>query len=101
MVLLKDPKNFEQAAELLKALGHPARLCIICGLMEENDGCNVTTMQSCMGIPQSTVSQHLNVLKSKGIVAGRRRGNEICYYIADERVKLLAKQVKDIFGLDA
>jgi DNA-binding transcriptional ArsR family regulator len=94
---LRDPKRFEPVAEILKALGHPARLCIISGLIEEEDGCNVTNMQECLGIPQSTVSQHLSVLKSKGILEGRRRGNEICYFIADKRIKKLLRYIMNEF----
>ena len=38
-------------------------------------------------IPQSTVSQHLGILKNRGIITARKTGVETCYYISDERVK--------------
>lgn len=72
-------------SEKLKALGHPARLCIVCRLMKRD--CNVSKMQSCLDLPQSTVSQHLAVLKSRGIVQGKRSGVEMVYSIADDDVK--------------
>ncbi len=68
--------------DLLKVLGHPARLCIVDGLLN-NEGCNVTYMQSCLNIPQSTVSQHLAKLKAAGIIEGKREGLEIKYKVVN------------------
>ena len=79
-------KTYLSTAELLKALGHPVRLCIVRGLLQK-DQCNVTYMQECLGLPQSTVSQHLQKLRTAGIVQAERNGLEINYTIADERVK--------------
>lgn len=78
-------KNLEDKAELLKALAHPVRLCIIEGLMQNK--CNVTKIQTCLGLPQSTISQHIGVLKAKGILKGERRGLEICYEVVNEEAK--------------
>lgn len=77
--------NLSKTAEILKAIGHPARLCIICKLMCKD--CNVSTMQNCLDLPQSTVSQHLAILKSRGIIEGKRKGVEVIYSIANEDVK--------------
>lgn len=80
--------EYENASELLKLLGHPARLCILIGILEkENAGCNVTYMQSCLNIPQSTVSQHLSKLKAAGIIKGERNGLEIQYRVVDDNVE--------------
>lgn len=70
-------------SETLKALGHPARLCIVHGLLT-NEGCNVSYMQSCLNIPQSTVSQHLAKLKAAGIIEGTREGLEMKYKVVNE-----------------
>ena len=78
-----EVKKYEEAAEILKVLGHPARLCIVNGLIN-NKGCNVTFMQSCLNIPQSTASQHIAKLKSAGIIVGERRGLEIIYSVVNE-----------------
>lgn len=78
-------KAYDEAAELLKALAHPVRLCIVKGLLEQG-GCNVSHMQECLGLPQSTVSQHLQKLRSMGIVAAERKGLEIKYTVANEQV---------------
>ncbi len=79
-----DLKLYEKKADKIKAIAHPHRLCIIKGLLE--GGCNVTKIQECLGLPQSTVSQHLAKLKSAGIIAGVRNGLEICYRVVDEDV---------------
>lgn len=84
----KDYKKYEEIAEILKVIAHPVRLCIINGLLE-NGGCNVTHMQSCLGIPQSTISQHLQKLKAAGIIEGERNGLEITYKVKDEKIKEL------------
>lgn len=75
-------KEYEKKAEKLKAIAHPQRLCIIKGLIENQ--CNVTKIQECMNLPQSTVSQHLSKLKSAGIIEGHRSGLEICYRVVDQ-----------------
>lgn len=84
----KNFKPYTEAAEVLKALAHPVRLCIVKGLLEKGR-CNVSYMQECLDIPQSTVSQHLQKLRSMGIVEADRKGLEINYTVADERVKKL------------
>ncbi len=77
-------ENYIEKAELLKVLGHPARLCIVAGLLNDNVGCNVSYMQNCLNIPQSTVSQHIAKLKSAKIISGVRNGLEINYSVINE-----------------
>jgi DNA-binding transcriptional ArsR family regulator len=79
-------KQFDEASEILKALAHPVRLCIVKGLLKKGH-CNVGYMQECLELPQSTVSQHLQKLRNFGIVKTERNGLEVNYTIADERVK--------------
>lgn len=81
---MEDLKKYEGKAEILKALAHPHRLCIVKGLIENK--CNVTKIQECLDLPQSTVSQHLAKLKAAGIIHGDRKGLEICYSISNEDV---------------
>jgi ArsR family transcriptional regulator len=65
----------------MKALGHPVRLQIVNGLI--NNECNVTQIQRNLGIPQSTISQHLKILKNAGIIESRREGTMVCYKVLD------------------
>lgn len=84
--MVLDLKYMEEKAELLKVIAHPIRLCIVRGLWK-NGGCNVTHMQCCLDVPQSTVSQHLGKLRQAGVIEGERNGLEITYKLKDERVK--------------
>ena len=84
--MVLDLKYMEEMAELLKVIAHPIRLCIVRGLWK-NGGCNVTHMQCCLDVPQSTVSQHLGKLRQAGVIEGERNGLEITYKLKDERVK--------------
>ena len=59
---MEQYKNYEKKAELLKALAHPIRLCIVKGLIEDKR--NVNNMKDCLGASQSNVSQHLSKLKA-------------------------------------
>lgn len=83
---------FNEKSEVLKALAHPIRLCIVHGLIEE-EGRNVTTMQNCLNAPQSTVSQHLGKLKAAGIIEGRRNGTEINYYVVNEDARKIVNSI--------
>lgn len=86
--------DYESASELLKLLGHPARLCILIGILEkDNIGCNVTYMQSCLNIPQSTVSQHLAKLKAANIIKGERNGLEIQYHVINDDVIQILRSI--------
>ncbi|SKA84350.1 transcriptional regulator, ArsR family [Clostridium sp. USBA 49] len=84
----KDYRKYNEVSELLKVLAHPVRLCIVKGLLEKGK-CNVTYMQNCLDMPQSTISQHIQKLKSAKIIEGERNGLEINYKVCDERVEKL------------
>lgn len=86
MDLKKDYDELEKSSELLKALGHPVRLCIARGLWN-NGEMKVGDMQDCLELPQSTVSQHLNTLKKAGIISGERSGTEIYYRLTNRSVE--------------
>lgn len=85
-------KQYEEVAEFLKVLAHPVRICIVKNLLEKGS-CNVTNMHSCLGMPQSTISQHLQKLKSIGIIKGERNGLEIVYEVVDKRVEGIIKSL--------
>lgn len=90
----KDLLQFTAYAEMLKVLAHPVRLCIVKGLIEKGE-CNVSHMQHCLKVPQSTVSQHLQKLRAAGIIEGIRSGLEINYKVCDKKVIQLVSQLFD------
>lgn len=81
-------EDYNDVAEMLKALAHPVRICLVKGIMEQGR-CNVSYMQECLELPQSTVSQHLQKLRSAGIVKAERNGLEIYYTVTNDKVKNL------------
>jgi DNA-binding transcriptional ArsR family regulator len=88
---MMDLKRYEEKAEKLKALAHPHRLCIVKGLIDNK--CNVTKIQECMELPQSTISQHLAKLKAAGIIIGERNGLEICYSVVDDEIAAMVREL--------
>lgn len=80
-------KKFTAEAEVLKVLGHPIRLKIVAGLCTQE--CNVKHIWECLNLPQATVSQHLALLKNKGIIEGKREGVEVHYSV----IHPLAKKI--------
>jgi DNA-binding transcriptional ArsR family regulator len=91
-----DYMRYNDNAEVLKALAHPIRLCIVKNLLD-NGECNVGHMYTCLEVPQSTVSQHLQKLRSSGIIEGIRNGLEINYKIKDKR---MGKIINSIFNIE-
>jgi ArsR family transcriptional regulator len=83
-------RSFNEEAEILKVLGHPIRLKIVAGLCMKE--CNVKHIWECLGLPQATVSQHLALLKNKGVIEGKRDGVEVHYSV----IHPLAKKIVDI-----
>ncbi len=77
--------NIKEHAELLKILGHPIRLKILWGLIH-NKGCNVNKMAEKLSLPQSTVSQHLGLMRVNGIIYPEKNGVETCYKVDNKLV---------------
>lgn len=65
-------------ADLARALSHPARLRILM-LLQATPGCIGGEIVGALGLAQSTVSEHLRILKSAGIITGEIDGPRICY----------------------
>ncbi len=89
-----DEEKLEELAEFFKALSHPVRLKII-SILIEGKQC-VKNLGEVLGMSQPSVSQHLSILRSRGIVGWKREGSIICYYIKDDRIlKLYEMLIKE------
>lgn len=84
-------KQFKAESEVLKVLGHPVRLKIVAGLCTNE--CNVKHIWECLGLPQATVSQHLALLKHKGIIEGKREGVEVHYSVINPLAKRIIESL--------
>ena len=72
-----------EIADILKALGHPARIAIIDYLLKV-DSCICGDIVSELPLAQPTISQHLKELKNAGLIKGNYEGASICYCINEE-----------------
>ncbi len=78
----------KRSAELMKALGHPARIAIV-ELLAERDTCICGDITDELPLAQSTVSQHLKALKTAGIIKGEVEGVKTCYCLNPEGIEEL------------
>ena len=84
--------SYEKGSELLKAIAHPVRMEMIVRL--KADGCNVTEIQKNLGLPQSTISQHLKILKNAGVLSSRREGTKVCYTVERKEVLEIIRMLR-------
>lgn len=70
----------KELSVLAKALGHPARVAIL-RLLTRRDSCVCAQIVDVLPLAQSTVSQHLKVLKESGLVRGDADGKQVCYCV--------------------
>ncbi len=89
---VSTPSNLtERATELFKALGHPARLQIM-QTLAQRENCVCGEIVEVIGLAQSTVSQHLKVLKQAGLIQGTIDGPRSCYCVNREAVAQFQRQ---------
>jgi|WetSurMetagenome_2_1015567.scaffolds.fasta_scaffold662348_1 DNA-binding transcriptional ArsR family regulator len=81
---MKPVKNFTESARLLKVLGHPLRLKIVCGLLGEP--ANLSRIARNLDVPVSTLAQHLGVLRAGGVLDEHKEGVEVIFSVSDRRV---------------
>ncbi len=81
--------DFSEEAEIFKILGHPTRLKIVCGLIDNN--LCVSDIGDCLDEPQPKISQHLALLRAKGIVKAEREGLNIKYTVVHPLVIKIAR----------
>ena len=82
----------EQLAVLAKALAHPARLTIL-ALLARTPGCIGGDIVQAVGLAQSTVSEHLRILKAAGVIAGQIDPPRVCYALAPGALVPLAELI--------
>lgn len=84
-----------EAAALLKALAHEARLMVLCQLLEGEHSAGALLENA--GLSQSALSQHLAKLRDEGLVATRREAQTIFYRIADPKVERVLDALAAIY----
>ena len=95
MHLITKDEDIERASRSLKAMSHPLRLKILCTLGEQE--ISVQEIVERVGTSQSNISQHLAILRDKGILNARKDANRVYYRVGDPRTLRLISMMKDVF----
>ena len=90
----------DEVAGIAKALAHPARIHIVRLLLEKQSciGCDIVEE---IGLAQSTVSEHLRILKAAGIIAGEVEHPRVCYSLNPDRLIPLVGLLNTVFEKDS
>lgn len=90
-----DDTDINRASRCLKAMSHPLRLKILCVLGDKS--ISVQEIVDQVGTSQSNISQHLAILRDKGILDFKKDANRVFYYIDDKRVINLIEMMRTVF----
>ncbi len=93
--LFTDDEDIERASRSLKAMSHPLRLKILCTLGDKE--VSVQEIVEHVGTSQSNISQHLAILRDKGILISRKDANRVYYRVGDARTLRLVGMMREVF----
>jgi len=94
-ILMSRDEDIDRASRSLKAMSHPLRLKILCTL--GGDEVSVQDIVENVGTSQSNISQHLAILRDKGILASRKDANRVYYRVGDTRTLRLISMMREVF----
>jgi ArsR family transcriptional regulator len=94
---MKD-EQIDAISKLLKSMSHPIRLKILCLLQERE--MSVGDIRDQVETTNANVSQHLNILRSQGIIDFRKDANFIYNRITDQRTLELIQKMRQLFCPD-
>jgi DNA-binding transcriptional ArsR family regulator len=87
--------DIREASDALKAMAHPLRLKILC-LVGQNE-LMVQDIVEAVGTSQSNISQHLAVMRERGLIASRKEANKVFYRIDDPRILKMIAMMREVF----
>ena len=94
--LITDEDDIYLASRAMKAMAHPLRLKILC-ILGGGSEVSVQDIVGRVGTSQSNISQHLSILRDKGILAFRKDANRVYYRIGDTRIVRLINALREAF----
>lgn len=94
--LLANEEEIDRASRSLKAMAHPLRLKILCILGTATEA-SVQDLVDKVGTSQSNISQHLSILREKGILTTRKHANKVFYRIGDKQILHLMVAMREAF----
>lgn len=95
MGLITRDEDIDRASRSLKAMSHPLRLKILCTLGDQE--VSVQEIVERVGTSQSNISQHLAILRDKGILSSRKDANRVFYKVVDSRTLQLIGMMRNVF----
>lgn len=96
VVLITNEEDIYNASHSLKAMAHPLRLKILC-LLGATTEVSVQDIVEQVGTSQSNISQHLSILRDKGILISRKDANKVYYRIAEPSILHLISAMRSAF----
>lgn len=93
--LMSKDEDIDLASRSLKAMSHPLRLKILCTLADQE--LSVQEIVDAVGTSQSNISQHLAILRDKGIIGSRKNANRVFYRVGDDRILKLIDMMRQAF----
>lgn len=93
--LIDKEEDIQQASQAIKAIAHPLRLKILCVLGDQE--ISVQDIVEHVGTSQSNISQHLAILRDKGVLSTRKDANRVYYRIGDLRTLKLVSMMREVF----
>ena len=93
--LIDREEDIQQASQAIKAIAHPLRLKILCVLGDQE--ISVQDIVEHVGTSQSNISQHLAILRDKGVLSTRKEANRVFYRIGDLRTLKLVSMMREVF----
>ncbi len=93
--LMTRDEDIDRASRSLKAMSHPLRLKILCTLGDQE--VSVQDIVERVGTSQSNISQHLAILRDKGILSSRKDANRVFYKVVDSRTLQLISMMRNVF----
>lgn len=94
--LITREEDIYHASRSLKAMAHPLRLQILCILGAHRE-VSVQDIVEQVGTSQSNISQHLSILRDKGILASRKHANKVYYRVSDPKILELIGSMRAAF----
>lgn len=87
-------EKLNAATNLLKGVAHPIRLAIM-EILKEHESMCVTDIYEKIGVEQAVVSQHLKILKDRGVLGVKKEGKNCFYFIKNEKFNKLLSYIDE------
>jgi ArsR family transcriptional regulator len=88
--------DYERIASCLRAIAHPIRFRILEILLREP--ICVSDLGEKLDCKQPNISQHLAILRDRGLIEPVRQENKVCYHVKDPRIGRLIQLAAEMFG---